>query len=142
LFKLPVATAITPLPLPLADLENRLTDYALAEFALDFCLTPLFLVVGVLIIVDVFVSTVRRQVVPVDAVFSHNYLKLIPFPVRSFILPESRTVEVGPPPPLCSFVWIAYHAVTDMILCLRCPDVVLFVAQELRNRVPAPVRDE
>jgi hypothetical protein len=64
-------------------------------------------VAGVLAVVDVFVGTVRRQVVPVDAVFSHHYLKLIPFPVRSFILPESRTVEVGPPPPLCSLVWIA-----------------------------------
>jgi hypothetical protein len=111
---LPVATAIAPLPFPVADFENRPTDYALAEFALDFCLTPVFLVVGVLVVVAVFVGTVRRRAVPIDAVFCHDYLKLIPFPVRSFILPESRTVEVGTPPPLCSFVWIAYLTLSQI----------------------------
>jgi hypothetical protein len=72
---LPVATAITPLPFPLADFENRLTDYALAEFALDFSLTPLFLVVGVLgVVVGVFVGTVRRRAASIDTVFCHGQM--------------------------------------------------------------------
>jgi len=46
---LPVATAITPLPFPLADLENRPADDVLAQLTLDVCLTPLSSLVGVLV---------------------------------------------------------------------------------------------
>lgn len=117
--------------------QDSSPHHAFAEFALCFCLTPLFLVVGVLgVVVSVLIGTVRRRAAPIDAVFCHWSQEVVHIAGE----PDGR----GRHPSTGVFVRVnrVADAVTDVVLCLRRADVFLLVTEELPNRVLAPVGHE